>query len=399
MKKKTIKIIISLMLILALAFSLMTLVGCSKKVDPKQAEQEAEEAARKAAEEEAARKAAEEEAARKAAEEEAARKAAEEEAARKAAEEAKLRRNPLTGIEMQESARGKRPVAIMVENSADARPQWGMDDEKYSPDIILEAEVEYGITRTMWIFADYTSLPSIVGPVRSARPPFVKFSELFDTIYIHWGQSNSTSDYVGANTIISQDGVNNINQMAFRASTVLFGRSYERNVALEHTGILYGDNLPAVINEYGYRTELDTERFSALEFNDEPVPMSDTPCNNISVGISGRGWTKTWFYSEEDKLYHTNDFNNNLTRENLLVLFDTTEYILKASAGITYCNYRLDGGEGKLASLGTVMDITWSIEDGKLVIKDTDGEIVSLNPGKTWIGWSSANLGGWVNIE
>ena len=56
------------------------------------AKKAAEEAARKAAEEEAARKAAEEEAARKAAEEEAARKAAEEEAARKAAEEEAARK-------------------------------------------------------------------------------------------------------------------------------------------------------------------------------------------------------------------------------------------------------------------------------------------------------------------
>ena len=399
MSKKTIKKILSLILVLALAFSMMTFVGCAKKVDPKQAEQEAEEAARKAAEEEAARKAAEEEAARKAAEEEAARKAAEEEAARKAEEEAKLRLNPLTGIEMQESARGKRPVAIMVENSPDARPQWGMDDENHAPDIILEAEVEYGITRTMWLFADYTSIPEIVGPVRSARPPYVKFSELFDTIYIHWGQSNSTSDYVGANTVIAQDGVNNINQMAFRASTPLFGRHNGRNVALEHTGILYGENLPAVIDEYGYRTELDPEKFSVLEFNKEAVPMSDTACNNISVCISGRSWVKYWYYSEEDKLYHTDDFYNNLTRENILVLFDTTEYIYKSSSGVTYCNYRLDGGEGKLASLGTIMDITWTVEDGKLVIKDSNGEIVKFNPGKTWIGWSSANLGGWVSYE
>ncbi len=81
--------------------------------------------------------------------------------------------NPLTGLVMKESAEGKRPVAIMVENSQPARPQWGMDDPEYAPDIILEAEVEYGITRMMWLFADFTSLPEVIGPVRSARPPYV----------------------------------------------------------------------------------------------------------------------------------------------------------------------------------------------------------------------------------
>ena len=396
MKKKSIGRIISILLVLALAFSMTSLVGCGKKEEPA-AEEVDEEAAKKAAEEEAAKKAAEEEAAKKAAEEEAAKKAAEE-AARLAAEKF-AKQNPLTGLPQKDEAKGKRVVAIVVENSEDARPQWGMDDAEKSPDIILEGEVEYGITRTLWFFADYTEVPTIVGPTRSARPPFVRFSELFDSIFVHWGQSTTTSDYQGADSVISQDGVDNINQMAFYASTTLFGRSTERNVALEHTAILYGENLPAVINEYGYRETIDPKKMSLLEFNEEAKPLSDTPCNVIYTNISGRSWTKTWTYSEEDKLYHTDDFNNKLTRENILVLFDTTEYIYKSSGGVTYCNYRLTGGEGKLASQGTVIDILWSVEDGKLVLKTTDGKPIKLNPGKTWIGWASANNGGWVTIE
>ena len=39
--------------------------------------------------------------------------------------------NPLTGIEgYNEDAVGKRPVAVVVENSPDARPQWGIDDRE-----------------------------------------------------------------------------------------------------------------------------------------------------------------------------------------------------------------------------------------------------------------------------
>lgn len=307
--------------------------------------------------------------------------------------------NPLTGEKLEKFSDGKRPVAIMVENSEDARPQWGMDDEKFSPDIILEGEVEYGITRTMWLFSDYNAIPSIVGPVRSARPPYVKFSELFDAIYVHWGGSTSTSDYVGADTVIFQDGVNNIDQMTFYGNTELFGRATDRNVALEHTGILYGENLGTVIDEYGFRTNFDEKQFSRFSFNDEAKPLSDTSCNKLQFLLSGRSWTKTWTYSEEDHLYHTDDYRNNVTRTNLLILLDNTEYITKSSSGVTYCNYRLDGGEGKLASEGTVIDILWSIKDGKLVIKDKDGKVVNLNPGKTWIGWGSGNNGGVITVE
>lgn len=307
--------------------------------------------------------------------------------------------NPLTGLEIDENTIGKRTVAIMVENHPEARPQWGMTDENYAPDIILEAEVEGGITRTMWLFGDFNHLPEMVGPVRSARPPYVKFSELFDAIYIHWGQSGTTSDYVGADTVITQDGVNNINQLSYYGSIALFDRCYDRDVSLEHTGVLYGDRLPTAIEEYGYRTEIEEEKMTRLEFNNEPVPLGETKCTSLTCLISGRSWYKNWTYSEEDKLYHTSDFDNDLTRENILILFDTTEYIYKASKGVSYCNYLLAGGEGKLASQGTIIDIVWSVEDGKLVLKDANGEIVKLNPGKTWIGYASGNQGGYVSFE
>ena len=384
MNKKTRKIILSLMLVLAIILSSIGLCNLIRTERIKAQEREA--ALR--AQEEAERKAAEEEAAR----------LAEEEAKRKA-EEDRRTRNPLTGLKMNENAIGKRPVAIMVENTPPARPQWGMDDVRYSPDIILEAEVEAGISRTMWLFADFTSLPEIVGPIRSARPPYVRFSQLFDAIYVHWGQSDSAGTYIGASTVIDQLGVDNINQLQYRGQTELFGRNRERDVAIEHTGILYSEKLPAAIEEYGYRTEMDRTRFTFLEFNDEALPVSDTPCKDITVVISSRSWTKHWTYSERDRLYHTDDFENNLTRQNILVLYDVTDYITKPGASFSYCDYEFAGGEGKLASLGTVMDISWSIEKGKLEIRNTDGEIVSFNRGKTWIGWISSNRGGSIEIK
>ena len=40
----------------------------------------------------------------------------------------------LTGLPVSDSAVGTRPIAIMVENSPEARPQWGLS----TPDIVLE---------------------------------------------------------------------------------------------------------------------------------------------------------------------------------------------------------------------------------------------------------------------
>ena len=384
MKKTAIKKLLPILLTILIGLGVFGLANYIRKENIRKQE---EEAALLAAQEEERRKA----------EEEAARIAAEEE--KKRIEEDKRTRNPLTGLKMKESAIGKRPVAIMVENTPPARPQWGMDDPNYAPDIILEAEVEGGITRTMWLFSDFTSLPDIVGPIRSARPPYVLFSQLFDSIYVHWGQSDSAGSYVGASTIIAQNGVNNINQLEYRGQVELFGRNRERDVAIEHTGIVYTKNLPKAIEEYGYRTDLDLSKYTSFDFNDEAIKVSDTPCNELIAQISIRSWTKHWKYSTSDNLYHTDDFNNNLTRQNIIVLFDTTEYITKPGASFSYCNYLFAGGEGKYASQGTVMDIRWFIDKGKLVIQDTNGNEIKLNRGKTWIGWLSANYGGYVDIK
>ena len=103
-------------------------------------------------------------------------------------------------------------------------------------------------------------------------------------------------------------------------------------------------------------------------------------------------------------MYHSTDYQTDVARKNLLVLYDNTEYIAKSNykgsgRAEIYCDYKLAGGSGKLASLGTVTDITWSVENGVLVIKDANGAEVKLNSGTTWIGYASANHGGTDKIN
>ena len=370
--------------------------------------------------------------------------------------------NALTGATAEdgydEAAAGRRVAAFVVENAPDARPQWGMDDENYSPDIILQGEVEGGITRTLWFYADYEKLPEIIGPTRSARPPFIKFSELFDSIFIHWGMSHSKGDYIGASTIFKRDNVDHINQMTLDDQEGMYGRDETRGTSIEHRGIIYGEKVPATIKNEGFRTE--PKEFTKFCFNRITEPVSETAATQVGVKYSERSFEDTyWTYNEEDGMYHTSDFENDLCRENLLVLFDETEYITKegyegpGSAGsVTYCDYKLKGGEGKLFSKGTVKDIKWQIVDDKFELIDPstdagtaqtandenhaaaleaakeseDGTwpiynkytivapensedmseedvlansyvLQNLNVGKTWIGWISKNNGGSVS--
>lgn len=374
--------------------------------------------------------------------------------------------NALTGETAEEgydeAAAGRRVAAFVVENAPDARPQWGLDDENYSPDIVLQGEVEGGITRTLWMYADYEKLPEVIGPTRSARPPFIKFSELFDSIFIHWGMSHSKGDYIGAKTVFKRDKVDHIDQMYLDDQEGMYGRDTSRAVNVEHRGIIYGEKVPATIKNEGFRTEPND--YTKLCFNRVAEPASETAATQIGVKFSEKAFEDIyWTYSEEDGMYHTSDFQNDFKRKNLLVLYDDTEYITKegyegpGSAGsVTYCDYKLKGGKGKYFTQGTVKDIEWQIVDGKLELIDpaTDAEtakttndenfeaakesvkaseeenpewpvynkytivtpetdeeqteeealansyvLQNINVGKTWIGWISDNNGGSVDSK
>ena len=86
-------------------------------------------------------------------------------------------------------------------------------------------------------------------------------------------------------------------------------------------------------------------------FNRVTEPVSETAATQIGVKFSDRAFEDIyWTYNEEDGMYHTDHFENDLKREKLLVLSDETEYIVKegyegpGSAGsVTYCDYKLKG--------------------------------------------------------
>lgn len=321
-------------------------------------------------------------------------------------------KNPLTGeANYNEAAVGKRPVAVVVENeysTESVKPQWAIEEA----DIVLEGESEYS-TRLLMFWADYTSVPEKVGPTRSARPPFIRFAELFDGIFIHAGLSHSKQSYKGANTVFEEDNVDHINLLSYSEDGKYFARDKSRTSTIEHTGYLKGDAVPEMIEKKGFRTDVKSANYTTFEFNDEAKALSTNKAENIRFVFSTSGCPKkgTYTYSESKKAYTTTDFDSkfgeaNVAWTNLIFLFDETEYQTtvfnsgnRQGQKETYCNYKLSSGKGMVCSQGTYVDITWGVKDGKLWMKDTAGNPVKLNPGKSYIGYGSSNHGGSITIE
>ncbi len=305
--------------------------------------------------------------------------------------------NPLTGESgYNEAAIGKRPVSVVIDNAAGARPQYNMS----AADIVVEGEVEGGETRMLWFFADMTNLPEQVGPTRSARPSFVKFSELFDSVYVHFGGSHSKGNYIGGYEIIKQDNVDDIDGMTVSSC---FRRTSDK--VSPHNAVLIGENLVAAIEKKNYRTDVDKSSFSALSFNEKVSSVSDIPCNKVTVKFSSKTRSHTFAYNAESRAYsNQGDYNTPVNFTNLIIMYADSTYIDKqnykgAGNTETYLNYSLTSGSGKLVSCGSIVDFDWSVDNGILSFKDKDGKELKLNPGKSWIALASANHNGSVSID
>ena len=312
--------------------------------------------------------------------------------------------NPLTGESgYDEGALTQRPVAVVVENeysTAAVKPQWGISQA----DIVLEGESEFS-TRMLMFWADYNKMPEQIGPTRSARPPFIRFSQLFNAVFIHAGLSHTAGGYVGADTVFENENVDHINLLSLSESGEYFGRDYSRTKVVEHTGYLNGTKVAKLLESKNIDTNLNMSKFTALSFNESEKKLSDTAANSVSFKWSSNCPKNAEFtYDEASGKYTTSDFDSkygksNVAWENLIFLLDTTEYVVKenykgSGNSETYCNYDLSGGKGMICSNGTALEIQWGVTDGKLWMKDLSGNSVSLNPGKIYIGYGSSNHGG-----
>lgn len=81
----------------------------------------------------------------------------------------------------------RRPVAVMINNHTEGRPQTGLNQA----DIVYESVVESGITRYMAIY--WSEGAKVVGPIRSARQYYLEWLSPFDALLIHDGCA-STKD-------------------------------------------------------------------------------------------------------------------------------------------------------------------------------------------------------------
>ncbi len=107
----------------------------------------------------------------------------------------------INGKVIAESASEQRPLAVMIDNFYAARPQAGLNEA----DIVYEIYVEGLITRYMAVFQ--SELPKLIGPIRSARPYYLRLAMEYDAYYAHVGGSMQAMADLRAFKIADIDGL------------------------------------------------------------------------------------------------------------------------------------------------------------------------------------------------
>ncbi len=107
----------------------------------------------------------------------------------------------INGTIISEASAEQRPLAVMMDNFYAARPQAGLNDA----DIVYEAYVEGQITRYMAVFQ--SKLPELIGPIRSARPYYLRLALEYDAYYAHVGGSMEAMADLKSLKIADVDGL------------------------------------------------------------------------------------------------------------------------------------------------------------------------------------------------
>jgi hypothetical protein len=325
---------------------------------------------------------------------------------------------PLNGEMLTKTQKAKwetrRPMAIMIENHKEARPQSGIN----SADIVYEAVAEGGITRFMAVF--YCKDAPFVGPVRSARIYFLRMVQEYGNspLYVHVGGANcdettgsgcangAPADALGYIRTLGWEGYNDMNQ--FGVPFPYMWRDPERlpGVATEHTVYSSTTKLWQFAKDKRDLTNIDdkgiawNKNFTSWKFIDDVTVGDRGTTNKIDFGF----WTSfasdfsvTWSYDKTTNSYkRTNggkphlDKNSGkqLTAKNVIILYAKESPANDGYEGGHIIYKVIGSGDALVFQNGKATEATWNKLDEETRIKFTDNKTdkeISIVRGQVFI--------------
>jgi len=264
------------------------------------------------------------------------------------------------------------PVAIMVENMYEAWPLSGID----KANLVIEAPVEGGIPRLLAVYASDENIPQI-GPVRSARPYYLDWSEEFSALYLHVGGSPEALAKINTYNIFDLNQFFN-DQYFWRDKK----RSMPHNVYTSSD--LIAKALTAKdLTEVGYESWLYKDE---AKLESRPTEVKD-----ITIGFQDPIYLAIWKYNKE-----TNDYTRYEGKKQQKI--DAVEIRAKNIA-VQIANIQIldtigrrrivtiSEGQAMVFRDGVAIEGKWKkpSRGARTKFFDSNGKEIEFNGGTTWI--------------
>ena len=176
-------------------------------------------------------------------------------------------------------------VALMIENSEYARPQFGLS----SADVVYETYMEsFYYTRFMALYWGHA--PKTVGPVRSARPYFVSWVHSWNAAYAHAGGSTLGDQAIINDGVHNMDGLANAQSLYYRTTSLPAPHNLFSNMVnlMAYAQRQWGN--PAVTPEWSFASPT-------------PAGASAPPYQTITMRWNTRNTIEQWRWNSADAGY------------------------------------------------------------------------------------------------
>lgn len=289
-------------------------------------------------------------------------------------------RRAIDGLLVQQGHDNPLPVAVMVENLAEARPQAGLE----KANLVYEALAEGGITRFLAVFAGGTA--EKIGPVRSARAYYVDWAKEYNAMYVHAG---------GSPDGLAEIAKLNILDVSEFSKSQYFWRDAERrkkHFASEHTLYTSSELLARAARDLQFP---ESGTYASWTFADDPAREArPTTPQSIRVNFSSFSYNVEWRYDQATNRYlrfqaeqpHAMENGAQIDAKNVVVAVVPTSLIPGDAKG--RLSLKTSGqGAAMIFHNGTRTDGTWTkaSPEARMQLADANSAAVTLTEGTTWI--------------
>jgi hypothetical protein len=270
---------------------------------------------------------------------------------------------PLTGVPRETEAK-LRPVAVMINNLAPARPQSGLPHA----DVVWEVLAEGGITRLIAIFQSDEAYDGAIGPIRSIRPYMIELAESYNAVIVHAGASND------AYAILQRQKKEHLDEITNA------GTWFRRDSSRKAPHNLYSDlpNLRTGAEKRGYPADVAIPAFRFLDAAGESAAAGDAL--EVDIRFQLKNYIVTYRYDAEKRQYlrfingepHTDLVSGEqLAAVNLAVLGASHQVLDNEGRLAIDLNA---GGPAMLIRHGEAIECTWQRDAGGVIRLVKDGE-------------------------